>query len=166
MPTTKGTKTKSKDVRKRAERVDLDRLVEIATEKHEDGSYPSHQEMADKMGVARVTITRALQRVPEWQLKERDINQFKQDRADIFAAAQQLILKHVTEQKLKAASLQQLGTLFGIFYDKERLERGQATTHVAEVTYHKLDPDTQKFIEKAIQARTKAELKRVGNDNN
>lgn len=158
MPSTIGTKTKVKDIKKRAEKLDMDRLVDLAKTQHDDGTYLSQQEIADKMGCSRPAVTRALQRVPPWILQNRDIEKFKVDRADIFAQAQQLILQFITPDKLRAASIQQLGTLFGIFYDKERLERGQATQHVAEISELKLDKDTMMFIQKAIEARTKSIL--------
>jgi hypothetical protein len=165
MPTTKGTKTRSKDVKKRSERLDMDRLVELARETNDDGTFYSHQEIADKMACSRVAVTRALQRIPPWVLKDRDVSTFKRDRADLFAMAQQLILQHITADKLKAASLQQLGTLFGIMYDKERLERGQATQHVAEISELKLDKDTMDLLKQAIQSRTKAILGKVNKQN-
>lgn len=160
MPTTIGTKTKKKDIRLRAARIDMDRLIELAKEQNEDGSYYSHQEIADKMGCSRVAITRALQRIPPWVLKDRDVETFKRDRADLFALAQQLILQHITADKLKAASLQQLGTLFGIMYDKERLERGQATQHIAEVSQLKLDKETMSLLQQAIASRTRKLLEK------
>lgn len=156
MPTTYGTKTKKKDIRKKAENLDLDRLKDLANTTNDDGSSLSHQEIADRMGCSRPAVTRALQRIPQWQLQERDIEQFKLDRADIFAQAQQMILQYITVDKLKVASLQQLGTLFGIMYDKERLERGQATQHIAEVSQLKLDKETLKLINMAIESRTKS----------
>jgi len=158
MPTTYGTKTKKKDIRKRAEKLNMDRVVELAREKHDDGTFLSHQEIADNMGCSRVAVTRALQRVPEWVLKDRDVEVYKRDRADILAAAQQTILQHITPDKLKIASLQQLGTLFGIFYDKERLDRGHATANIAVISEHKLDEETRKLIYKAIETRTQALL--------
>ena len=158
MPTTYGTKTLKKSVRKRAEKIDMDRLVELAKFQKDDGTYMSHQEIADNMGCARPTVTRALQRIPPWIIGVKDLDAYKRKRADVFAQAQQLILDYITPDKLKGASLQQLGTLFGIFYDKERLELGKATSHVAEVSVRMLDSETKKLIEQAIQNRTKVLL--------
>lgn len=158
MPTTYGTKTRKKDIRKRSPNLDMDRLADLVREKREDGKYLSHQEIADRMGCSRVAVTTAIQRLPEWVIKDRDVEDYKRDRADIFAHAQQLILRYITADKLRGASLQQLGTLFGIFYDKERLERGQATSHIAEISINKIDSETLKFINKAIEARTRAML--------
>jgi hypothetical protein len=154
-------KVQKQDVRKRASRLDMDRLVELAIHKKDDGTYYSHMEIAERMGCSRVAVTRALQRVPQWQLKDRDVEEYKRDRADIFAQAQQLILKYVTADKLKAASLQQLGTLFGIMYDKERLERGKATHHIAEVKQIIADPELKKLLQKGIEIRTKKLLEKT-----
>jgi hypothetical protein len=167
MPTNTGVKVS--EVKKRAERLDMDRLIELVNYRREDGTWLSHQEISDRMGCSRVAVTRAIQRVPEWQIKERDLEQFKRERADIFAAAQQLVLKYLTHDKLKKASPQQIATLMAIFYDKERLERGKATQHVANLTDIQLDKETKKLLQEAIVSRTKAMLdktsiKQIGND--
>lgn len=160
MPTTYGTKVLKSEVKKTSStfRLDMERLAELARIEKPDGTHLSHQEMADRMGCSRVAVTRALQRIPTWQLKEQDVNDYKAERADIFAAAQQLILKYITHEKLKAASIQQLGTLFGILYDKERIERGQATQHIANISHTQLDPETKKLLERAIDSRTRSML--------
>jgi hypothetical protein len=41
------------------------------------------------------------------------------------------ILSAITEDKLAEAPVNQLGTAYGILYDKARLERGQSTANIA-----------------------------------
>lgn len=86
---------------------------------------------------------------------------YRKMRADIFADMQKMLLRFVTEDKLKKASLQQIGTLFGIFYDKERLERGQATEHIAHAHYEQLDDKSRKMLKDTIKKMTEQKLKQV-----
>jgi hypothetical protein len=52
------------------------------------------------------------------------LKEFKTHRADMLASMQQTALSGITSDKLKNASPRDCATIFGIFYDKERLERG------------------------------------------
>ena len=53
---------------------------------------------------------------------------FKNNRADILAHTQLRLLQNLTPTKLNKASAKDTCVSFGILYDKERLERGQATS--------------------------------------
>jgi len=92
------------------------------------------------------------------------LKEYKEKRADIFAEIQRLLLKHVTPDKIAKSSLNQIGTLFGIFYDKERLERGQATEHIAHAHYQQLDDKSRKMIKDTIRKMTEEKLKQVSYD--
>jgi hypothetical protein len=52
---------------------------------------------------------------------------YQANRSDILDAIQHRALLHITEAKLDKSSPAELMTVFGISYDKARLERGQAT---------------------------------------
>lgn len=67
---------------------------------------------------------KAIDYVPEY------LKTYKDNRADILAYYQAEILKHITPDRLKKATATQLATMYGIFYDKERLERGQSTDNI------------------------------------
>jgi len=56
-----------------------------------------------------------------------DLEEYKANRADIFAALGRKMLGSITESKLQKTSAVQLVTGAAILFDKERLERGQAT---------------------------------------
>lgn len=144
--------------------INQEELIFLATTPNSDGKYPTHQELADAMNVSRPAITRALQRVPSTLLEVRSVDQFIAKRAQMFAEIQQQIVRYITPEKLKNASLNQLGTLFGIFYDKERLETNQTTANIAAVNVHAMDDDTKKFIAQAIQASTQKKLKEAYED--
>jgi hypothetical protein len=60
-----------------------------------------------------------------------EVEPFKRHRAEILAGKQAEILKSLTNEELKKASVYQRVGMFGILYDKERLERGQSTQNVA-----------------------------------
>ena len=86
---------------------------------------------------------------------------YREVRAEVFADLQKMLLRYITPDKLKKASLAQIGTLFGIFYDKERLERGQATEHIAHAHYQALDDDSKKMLKDTIQQLTEKKLNAI-----
>lgn len=59
------------------------------------------------------------------------LKKYKDNRADVFAAYQSIILDSITPNDLKKAGLSQKMMGFGVLYDKERLERGQSTENIA-----------------------------------
>lgn len=139
-------------------KIDEGELIRLANVVKEDGGVLTHGEIADEMGVSRVGITRALQRIPPEILSGRTVEEYRQNRAKMFAGMQRMIIQNITPEKLKTASLAQLGTLFGIFYDKERLEKGQSTENTAIAMKMDLDSETKGKIQDAIAALTKRKL--------
>jgi len=89
------------------------------------------------------------------------VETFRQERANIFASIQQALLRYITPDKLKHASLQQIGTLFGIMYDKERLEKNQATDFIAHAHFQMLPPDQMESIKALSKELTERKLKQV-----
>ena len=55
---------------------------------------------------------------------------YKQNRADIMALKGKQALNSITSEKLQKASPSQAAMVYGVLYDKERLERDQATANV------------------------------------
>lgn len=145
--------------------IDETQLMELANVVKEDGGVLTHQEIADEMGVSRVGVTRALQRIPPELLSGRTVEEYRQNRAKMFAGIQRMILQNITPDKLKNASLAQLGTLFGIFYDKERLEHGQSTENNAMAIKIQLDDASKAKIQEAIAALTQQKIKEARKDN-
>ena len=73
-------------------------------------------------------IIRRLQRVSD----QIDIlPQYKRHRADILALKGREILSNITQDKLKTSSAYSLSLMYGILYDKERLERDQSTGNIS-----------------------------------
>ena len=55
---------------------------------------------------------------------------YKDNRADIMALKGRQALNSITQEKLQKASPSQAAMVYGVLYDKERLERDQATANV------------------------------------
>ena len=73
--------------------------------------------VAEALGVSRAAVIKRKKKIPEGIITP-DVETFRQERANIFASIQQALLRYITPDKLKGASLAQIGTLFGIMYDK------------------------------------------------
>ena len=84
----------------------------------------SAAEIARTLNLSEQAVYQSLNR---HGIKPKRLESFKQHRADILAAFQQKILKHVDEDRLKKAPAGSLILAACQLYDKERLERGQAT---------------------------------------
>lgn len=59
------------------------------------------------------------------------VEEFKSNRADIFAGLQRRVLASFTDEEIKNASVRDKTILMGTLYDKERLERGLSTQNTA-----------------------------------
>lgn len=143
----------------RKRKIDTKELVDLAQSTQDNGKPLTHEQMADALGVTRGAVTKALKKIPPSILATRNVETFRNARADIFAEAQRLALIYLMDPlKLKSASPQQLMTVIGILYDKERLEQGKATEHIAVAQVNKLDPESIKAIKEAIQKSTEQKL--------
>lgn len=139
-------------------RIDRDELMRLAIFAKPNGHKYTHAEMANELGVTRGAVTKALGKIPKSMLVAQDIENYRRQRADIFADIQKLILSYITPTKLKQTSIQQLGNLFKMFYEKEKLELGLATEHIAVIHQNKLDAATMKKIEEAIEMATTKQI--------
>ena len=61
------------------------------------------------------------------------LTNYKNQRADILASYQQIILNSITSEDLQKAGLSQKMMAYGVLYDKERLERGESTHNIASI---------------------------------
>ena len=115
---------------------------------------------ARALGVSRKAVRERKKKLPEGVIAS-DVETFRSTRADTSAKMQQILLQYVTPDKLKKASLQQIGTLFGIMYDKERLEQNLATEYIAHANYHRLDPEQLKMVKDLAKELTEKKLKEI-----
>jgi hypothetical protein len=113
---------------------------------------------AEALGVTRHAIVKRRDKLPEGILAK-DIDTFRQKRADTLARVQQIMLQYITPEKLKKASLSQLVLAFGLMFDKERLEQGKPTEHVAHAHLSKMHPDDLKMIKEMVKQSTERKLK-------
>ncbi len=125
------------------------------------GKGMTQKEIAEQLKVSLPTVKDALRRVraehPEL-LEEKTIEVFRQEESDDLANMRRVIL-HSLRRKLNTLSLstvsiQQLSTLYGILFDKDRLLRGEATEHIATATYNQLDNKTREVIGDAVKKLT------------
>ena len=85
-------------------------------------------ETAKLLGCDSSNISR---QIAKYNIKPGYLKKFKNGRADILAFYQKVVLSYLTSDKLKKASAAKLATIFGILYDKERLERmAQNNEHI------------------------------------
>ena len=90
-----------------------------------EGKGLKHSEAARIVGVSRSAIT---QRLAAIGYKPGRLTQYKDQRADVLAWLQSMIVSYITPEKLKDATLSQLCIAYGILFDKERLVRSQSTS--------------------------------------
>jgi hypothetical protein len=118
---------------------------------------------AQDLGVSRAAVIKRKKTLPEGVIAP-SVKEFREQRADTFARLQQILLQHITPQKLKGASLAQIGTLFGIMYDKERLEKNLATEHIAHAHYQMLNNDQLSKVKQLAKDLTEQKLKEITYD--
>jgi len=85
-------------------------------------------EIAERLGVARQTVSIRLRNFAKRITR---LEEFKLHKADVMAEIQMEILHSINASDIKKAPLQIKAMTYGIFYDKERLERGQSTSNVS-----------------------------------
>jgi len=109
----------------------------------------SYQEIGDAVGRDKSTVWRALKR---YGIEKARTKRYIEDRADILAGIQSNILASIDEEKIKKASLKDSAIAAGILHDKERIERGQATSIHAFA-------DITSLINREIKEELKEEIK-------
>lgn len=119
----------------------------------------THQEIADTLKVSRGSVTKVLLRLREERPELFQVvstSEYRKSESDKLAEGRRLVVERIM-QKLKSGqdiSLNQLGTIFGILFDKDRLLRGEATEHVAHASYAQLDDKSRKVIGNAVKELT------------
>jgi len=88
----------------------------------------THGEAAKILGCDRSNVSAHLR---NYGYKPGDLKKYQHLRADILSFHQMRLLNYLTDEKLKKSSAMQIASMYGILYDKERLETGKSTTNVA-----------------------------------
>jgi hypothetical protein len=104
--------------------------VKRAIKLHEENPNLTYQALADATGRDKSTVWRALKR---YHIEKKRTEVYKENRADILAGTQEKLIEIINTDKTKLdkASLKDIGIVFGILDDKERLTRGQSTQNIA-----------------------------------
>lgn len=89
----------------------------------------TYQEIANLLGCTKENIC---QRLRPYKQTIDNLKSVKEHRADTLTVVSSSILNSLTEEDIKKSSAYQKVGMFGVLYDKERLERGQVT----EITGH------------------------------
>lgn len=92
--------------------------------------HASIRQIAAETGISRTTAADVLSK---YGIKKNELDEFKDNRADIYAGTIARIVNSIDDETIKNASLRDRATAAGILQDKERLERGQSTTNVASL---------------------------------
>jgi len=90
----------------------------------------THAQIAQLLGCNRSAITQRLLKIDS---ELQNLDNYKKHRADVIMLKGRQVLKNITPSKLQKASAYQLAGMFGILYDKERLERDKSTQNVGMV---------------------------------
>lgn len=88
----------------------------------------SEGQIAKAVGCNPANVHRALNRFLGAANTEMDLRDFQEAKADVFDALQQRALISVTDDMLAKSSVRDLAVAAGIWEDKARVIRGQATT--------------------------------------
>ena len=97
--------------------------------------------MSDVARIVGCSKPNIVQRLNRMNAELVQVDHYKSNRADFLALKQMRMLNQITEPKLKDASAYQLAGMFGILYDKERLERGQSTSNELQIQVVKYSED-------------------------
>jgi transcriptional regulator with XRE-family HTH domain len=92
--------------------IPLERLIELRKKNL------THKEIAKIEGIARETVSR---RLAKHDIDGIDI--YKKHEADILTYQRRRIINSITDADIKKTPAIQRASMYGIFYDKERLER-------------------------------------------
>lgn len=88
----------------------------------------SYQEIANFFNCSKSAV---YQKLSPYLPDQLDLKAYKKNRADIIAGKQWEVLKCLTPAVIKKAPAGTMATIFGILYDKERLETDKSTGNLA-----------------------------------
>jgi len=90
----------------------------------------SHAKIGKELGCSSVNITKRLQ---VHKRKQQELTEYRENRADIIASVGKRVLDSITDKEIKKAPFGTKATVYGILFDKERLERGESTENIAHI---------------------------------
>lgn len=142
-------------------KLNVNRLIELCHQRRPDGKPYTQAEMAEQLGVSRVAVSKQMAKMSPALLTKRSVTKYREDRADILSELQQTLIRHIKPNKIEKASLSQIITCLAILYDKERLERNQATDNVAvAIKVENLDPKLEAKMRDIISEMTTKKIEK------
>jgi len=106
-----------------AKKIDLEKAIELRLK------GVALEDIGVRFGVSRQAVHKALK--PYLDGDDIDLETWKQRRADILAHKQAVTLSKLNPADIEKASPRDKAVIFGVLYDKERLERNQSTSNVS-----------------------------------
>jgi hypothetical protein len=113
---------------------------------------------ARALGVSRAAVVKRRDALPEGILAK-DIDVFRQKRADVLARVQQILFQYITPEKLKKASLSQLIMAIGLMFDKERVETNKPSEYVAHAHLNKMHPKDLEMVKDMVKRTTERKVR-------
>lgn len=111
----------------------------------------THSQIAKLNNCDRTTVSKILSK---YAIDREKLEEFKNHRADILAGLQQRIALSITDEEIKKAPTQVKSMMFGVFFDKERLERGQSTDITVNVDAVRAIQERKAELERRIRELT------------
>lgn len=97
--------------------------------------------IADKTGVERHTVSQIL---AKYRIDKTDVDQFRDNQADILMGLQHRICAHITDEDIQKSPFRDKIVALGITIDKYRLVTGESTANIA--SWIKVVQDAQQPI--------------------
>ena len=119
----------------REEPVPISKLIELRSKNL------SYDQIAAIVGRAKPTV---FERLNPYIKEIDELKSFKDNRGDVLAVHQARLLNSLTPDAIKECSPYQRVGMFGILYDKERIERGMSTQNIAYADYSAKLSDLEK----------------------
>lgn len=125
--------------------------------------------VAEKLEVTRAAVRKARKQMDP-TLFIVDVENYRKKRADILAqinmrANQEILYRLMDPVLSKKMGTTELNKIGGTAHDKERLERGQATEHIAHAHYEALDDKQLKALKEFSKTMTNRKMGAIAYDN-
>ena len=116
--------------------------------------HPTQQNIADKVGVARQTVSDVL---AKYKINQDDLEEYKINQPDILMGLQQRISGSIDDECIQKATMKDRLVALGIVIDKHRLITGQSTSNIASWVNVVSESHKAQVIDNAKVAHSTAE---------
>ena len=116
--------------------------------------HPTQQNIADKVGVARQTVSDVL---AKYKINKQEVDNYAANQADILMGLQHRITANISDSDIEKASLKDKIVAASICLDKHRLITGQSTSNIANWSVIVSESHRTQVIDNAKVAHSTAE---------